>query len=262
MAPLAYVLDPADPRAPTASQWEAMGEEDRRRVVDSLPSEFPRTHPPEGDRHRIPKERALESLREYFRRLRRRVYLSSELPVYYPGERTFGPDVLAVLDVEPHSREKWVVSNEGRGLDFVMEVHVSGDRAKDLEHNVTKSARLGIPEYFVYEPLRPRLLGFRLTPGRFDYQPIVPQEGRWSSIVLGLDLAMEGGRIRFFHGSAPLPEAEELIVRLGVMMDELVAREEVVAAKLEAERIRADAAVSRADRLAARLRALGIDPED
>jgi Uma2 family endonuclease len=276
MAPLAYVLDPADPRAPTLAPWSAMSEDLKRHIVDSLPSEFPRLHPPEGDRHRIPKERALESLREYFRRLRRRVYLSSELPVYYPDEPVFGPDVLAVLDAEPHPRERWVVSAEGRGLDFVLEVHVSGNRAKDFEGNVTKYARLGIPEYFVYEPLRSRLLGYRLVPGRPDYQPIVPQEGRWASSVLGLDLAMENGRIRFFHGSAALPEAEELIVRLGTMMDEIVVREEDIARQLDIERKRADDAATRADdaatragdataraeRLAARLRAMGVDPDE
>jgi len=272
---VAYVLDLNDPQAPTLEQWSSMSEDAQRRAVDSLPSEFPRTHPPEGDRHRIPKERALESLREYFRRLRRRVYLSSELPVYYPGERVFAPDVIAVLDVEPHPREKWVVSHERRGLDFALEVHVSGNRTKDLEENVTRYAKLGIPEYFVYEPLRSRLLGYRLVRERSDYQPIVPQEGRWSSSVLGLDLAMEGGRIRFFHGSAPLPEAEELIVRLGAMIEEIVTREEEIARQLEAERQRADEAASRADeaasradeaasraeRLAARLRELGVDPD-
>ncbi len=255
------MVDPDEPRAPTPEQWEAMSDEHRVRVADSLPSEVPRLHPPEGDRHRLPKERALESLREYFRRLRRRVYLSSELPVYYPNERVFGPDVLAVLDVDPRLRERWVVSAEERGLDFVLEVHVSGNRAKDFEENVAKYARLGIPEYFVFEPLRSRLNGYRLVPERADYQPVLPQEGRWTSRVLGLDLAMEAGRVRFYSGSAALPEAEELIVRLGTILDDVVSREEETARQLEIERIRADDAVSRADRLAARLRALGVEPD-
>jgi hypothetical protein len=174
-----------------------------------------------------------------------------------------------VLDVEAHPREKWVVSAEERGLDFVLEVHVSGNRAKDLEGNVTKYARLGIPEYFVYEPLRSRIHGYRLVAGRSDYQPIVPQEGRWASDVLGLDLAMDSGRVRFFHGSAPLPEAEELIIRLGTMIDEIALREADIAQQLEHESRRADEAISRADeatsraeRLAARLRTLGIEPDD
>ncbi|HVY48903.1 MAG TPA: Uma2 family endonuclease [Minicystis sp.] len=261
MSGSAYVLDPDDPRAPTDAQWAAMSAEERRRAVDALPSELPRALPPEGDPHRIPKERALEALREYFRRLRRRVYLSSELPVYYPGERVVAPDVIAVLDVEPGPRMKWVVAVEGKGLDFALEVLVAGGRAKDLEHNVSFYARLGIPEYFVYDALRTRIVGYRLAPGRKDYQPIVPQEGRWESTVLGLDLAIDGGRVRFFHGSAPLPEAEELIVKLGAMVDDVVKREEALARELEAETRRADDANARAERLAARLRALGIDPD-
>jgi len=269
MAKPAYALDPADPRAPSREEWATMTAEERRGVLLALPTDFPRAYPPEGDRHRLPKERALEALREHFRRTRRRVYLSSELPVYYPSERVFGPDVLAVLDVEPHLRESWVVDHEQRGLDFVLEVHVSGRRSKDLEENVVRYARLGIPEYFVYEPLRARVLGYRLVAGRADYQPIVPQEGRWASAVLGLDLMVENGRVRFFSGSAPLPEAEELIVKLGAMIDGIVAREDDLARELEAERRRANEADSRANeadsrakRLAERLRALGVDPDE
>jgi hypothetical protein len=40
-----------------------------------------------------------------------------------------------------------VVSAEGKGLDWVLEVHVGGDRKKDAERNVARYARLGIPEY-------------------------------------------------------------------------------------------------------------------
>jgi hypothetical protein len=127
-----------------------MSEEARKRVVASLPGEVTDAEmsPPEGDRHFQAKVRALETLRSYFVRQRRRVYLAAELPVYYPGARRFAPDLLAVLDVDPHERDKWVVSAEGKGLDFVLEVHVGGDRKKDAEENVTRYARLGIPEYF------------------------------------------------------------------------------------------------------------------
>ncbi len=262
MATIGYVLDPRDPRAPTEAQWERMTEDERRAAVNALPSEIPRTAPPEGDAHRLPKERALEALREWFRKKRRGIYLSAELPVYYPSETVFAPDVIAVLDVDPHPRQKWVVGVEQRGLDFALEIHVSGDAKKDREDNVVRYARLGIPEYFLFEPLRSRLVGYRLVDGRPGaYQPIVPQEGRWTSAVLGLDLAMESGRIRFFSGSAPLPEAEELILRLGSMIDEMLQRELDALRELEEERRRADAATERADRLARRLRELGVDPE-
>lgn len=243
-----YVVDPADPRAPTEEIWDRMSEEGRRRVVASLPSELPRALPPEGDAHRVPKKRALEALDEFFRRQGRRVYLGSELPIYYPDEPMFAPDLIAVLDVEPHERDTWVVSHEGRGLDFVLEVHVSGERQKDLEINVERYARLGIPEYFVFLPRKRRLVGYSLPASSArSYEPIVPQGGRWCSTVLGLDLMLEEGRLRFYSGTAPLPDARELIDRLASMVDDAASRAEEVA--------------QRAERFAAKLRELGVDPD-
>lgn len=263
-----YVLDPSDPRAPSADSWAAMSEAERERVVASLPSEVPRETAPEGDPHRDPKEKALEALREYYRRLGRRVYLSAELPVYYPAERVFAPDLIAVLDVDPHARQRWVVSREGKGLDFALEITLEGDRRKDLEQNVERFARLGIPEYFVLDLKLARVLGFRLAAAG-GYEPILPQGGRWASRVLGLDLTMELGRVRFFAGSAPLPYAEELIVRLDRMVEELVTKENALARELEAataraeeEKARAEEEKARAERLAARLRELGVEVDD
>lgn len=48
-----YVVDPTDPRAPPEDVWKPMSEEERRRVVASLPSEIPRPLPLEGDAHRL-----------------------------------------------------------------------------------------------------------------------------------------------------------------------------------------------------------------
>ncbi|HSP77284.1 MAG TPA: Uma2 family endonuclease, partial [Myxococcaceae bacterium] len=146
------------PRAPTQEEWEAMSEAERARVVESLPGEvtWDEMAMPEGDLHSQAKMETLDVLRGFFSRQRRRVYLGTELPVYYPGERRFAPDLLAVRDVETHPRNKWVVSDEGKGLEWVMEVHVGGDRKKDAEYNVERYARLGIPEYFIYDRARER----------------------------------------------------------------------------------------------------------
>lgn len=260
-----YEFEPEAPRAPSEAQWASMTEAERAAVVAMLPSEVPRSTAPEGDRHQIPKKSALEQLRDWFRRHGRSVYLSAELPVYYPGEELFAPDVIAVLDVEPHPRDKWVVSVEGRGLDFVLEVHVRGNAKKDREDNVIRYAKLAIPEYFLFEPLHQRLVGYRLEEGKQSYVPIVPQAGRWSSQVLGLDLAMEGGKVRFFSGAAPLPDAEELIVRLDEMVNAQVVgaleRERELLAQLEDEQRAREREQARADQLAAKLRALGVDPD-
>jgi Uma2 family endonuclease len=242
-----FVVDPRDPRAPSQALWDELTESERQEILDSLPSEIP-VALPEGDPHRLPKTRAIEALSEFYRRLRRQVYLSAELPVYYPDEPMFAPDLLAVLDVEVHERQGWVTSQECKGLDFVLEINVSGDRKKDFEDNVVRYARLGIPEYFAFDVTRSRLLGWRLAgPEQRVYEPIVPQSGRWASRVLELDLSLEGGQLRFFHGTAPLLDASELIVRLSTMVDEALTRAEDEA--------------RRAEKLAARLRELGVDPD-
>jgi Putative restriction endonuclease len=134
--------------------------------------------------------------------------------MYYPAEPRFAPDLLAVLDADDSERDKWVVSAEGKGLDWVLEVHVGGDRKSNAELNVARYARLGIPEYFLYDRARDRLAAYRLaSPEARTYTAIVPQHGRYESRVLGLDVQVDSGRLRFYAGTALLLDREELIAR-------------------------------------------------
>ena len=228
------------PMAPSQEAWNALTMDERAQVVEALPGEVTDAEiaMPEGDRHFQAKTRALDTLRGYFARQRRRVYLAAELPIYYPAEPRFAPDLLAVLEVDDHLRDKWVVSAEGKGLDWVLEVHVGGDRKKDAELNVARYARLGIPEYFLYDRAKNQLLAYRLpTPGSATYSPIVPQHGRYASRVLGLEIEGARDRLRFFAGTAMLLESDELIARLEQMLDEVQQRaEEETRRREEAER--------------------------
>lgn len=244
-----FEVDRDDPRAPPMEVWERLSPEERRRVVDMLPADVPfDLYPPEGDLHREGKEGPLDALRRFYRAIKRRIYLTAELTTYYPGEPRFVPDLLAVLDVDDHPRMKWVVADEGRGLDLVIEVHVSGDRHKDFVLNVEHYARLGIPEYFVFDRQRSLLRGFRLPDATARaYRPIVPQGGKYASAVLGLDLAIERDRLRFYYGPAPVPETEELVAKLDALVGDLVTKHEEAARLVEQERARADAERARVE---------------
>ena len=237
-APTTYIVDPLDPRAPPVDVWERMTPEERERVVAALPIEVPeQLAQPEGDFHRKAKETAVDALDSFFKRTGRRVYVSAELGVYYPGEPRFAPDVLAVLDVEPRERGSWIVTKEGKGLDFVLEVHVSGDFSKDHVTNVERYARLGISEYFLFDRARGSLYGYRLpAPGRRSYERIVPQLGRYTSSVLSLDLMLIDGKLRFLSGDATLPYAAELVARLGNMLDDVISHKEDLERQLAEER--------------------------
>jgi len=218
-----------------------MTPEERRRVVDALPSELEPSEacPPEGDFHFKPKVAVRDALGGYFQRIGRRVYLACELPIYYPGQAMFAPDLVAVLDADMKERSAWAVADEGRGIDLALEILWSGNAKKDLEDNVTSYASLGIPEYFVFDRKRLRLRGFRLAGGK-RYQPIVPQEGRLACSVLGLELGIEGERLRFYHGLAPIPETGELLARLGTMVGDLEQRVDESERRIQEAEQRAD----------------------
>jgi Uma2 family endonuclease len=226
------------PMAPSVEEWAALSPDERADVVAALPGEvtYDEMAMPEGDLHFKAKIRALDALHNYFTRQRRRIYLAAELPTYYPAEPRFAPDLLAVVDAEDVDRSKWVVAAEGKGLDWVLEVHVGGDRKKDAERNVARYARLGIPEYFLYDRARNQLAAYRLaSPEARVYTPIIANHGLYESQVLGLEVQVHKDRLRFYAGSALLLESEGLIDRLQEMYDEVQQRAEVEAQRATEE---------------------------
>ena len=247
------------PRAPSQAAWDAMTDAQRRAVVEGLPARLTEAEltPSEGDAHFDAKAQGRETLRTHFERSSRRIYVGAEIAVYYPDEDRFAPDILAVTVVDPHPREKWVVSEEGRGVEWILEVLVGGDRHKDLERNRARYARLRVPEYFVYDRRRSVVRGWRLPDRAIGiYQPIVAQQGVWRSEVLGLDLTLEGHRLRFRQGNAQLLAPSEIILGLEDRVTDLVMAMEELEARAEAERERAEAERERADIAEARLAAV------
>jgi Uma2 family endonuclease len=227
------------PIAPTEEAWRAMTPDERERfliqVNDALSD--PRLAMSEGRPHKKAKSRAVDMLGLHFKAMGRVIYLAEEMAVAYPGAEVFTPDVLAVLDVVPpedDERLAWVVADEGRGLDLVIEVLHRGNRKKDLVDNVERYALLGIPEYFVYDRAKQQIHGHRLAgPGVRRYQRIVPQSGRYHSTVLGLDLVVQQGSLRFYQGMAELIGSGDLIDRLTGMVESLETKAEQAEARVE-----------------------------
>lgn len=257
-----WALDPEDPRTPTVDQWTRMTPEERTLVLDALPDE--RTLlAPEGDQHSEPQRVAIETLRAHFGRRGQSVYVAGGLAIYYPGERPFAPDLLAVLDVPTHRRTAWVVADEGKGLDLALEIHWKGDWRKDSIDNVARYARLGIREYFLFDVRRERLAGWRLPPEEREYQPLPAKLGRFSSEILGLEIWVEQGLLRFGAVNAPLLSPTELAARLEGLLAETQAHAAAEIERLqefellaEQEKARAEQEKARADALAAELEKL------
>lgn len=238
--PLAHMQPPPPPVpvAPTEEEWRGMTPLERERfiIAVNIALSDPAIAMSEGRPHKKAKSRAIDMLGLHFRAMGKRIYLAEELSVIYPGTQGFTPDVMAVLDVEEpedDQRMAWVVADEGKGLDWVLEVLWAGDRKKDLEDNVERYASLGIPEYFVYDQRQQRIVGYRLPPGAKRYQPILPQAGLYRSNVLGIDLAIVDRSLRFFQGTAELYDTAHLIRRLEGMVANLEERAQQAARELE-----------------------------
>ena len=149
---------------------------------------------------------AVESLRIHFQQ-RPDVYVAGNLLMYYEeGNRaaSVAPDVFVVFGVPNHLRRTYLLWQEGKAPDFVMEVTSQSTRQVDQGRKRDLYARLGVSEYWQYDPtgdyLDPPLQGFALSNGRYG-EPFAPERlgADWSmySPVLGLNLRLDEGVLRF-----------------------------------------------------------------
>ncbi|MES1244542.1 MAG: Uma2 family endonuclease [Acidobacteriota bacterium] len=109
------------------------------------------------------------------------------------------PDVVLVRGVEKWNRPLYKLWEEGRMPDFVIEVTSSSTRREDMATKKGLYERLGVSEYFLFDPtgdyLKPRLEGYRLEQGRYLRLAQEP-DGSLPSRVTDLRLRPEGENLR------------------------------------------------------------------
>jgi Uma2 family endonuclease len=150
---------------------------------------------------------ARKTLRLYYQS-RSDVYVAGNLFIYYEQgnpEAVVAPDVFVVFGVPAGDRRSFKTWEEGdQTPDFVLEITSKNTRSQDQGSKKGIYAFLGVKEYFQYDPtgdyLQPQLQGLRLQEG--NYYPIAtfPLENGWMipSEVLGLDLRVQAGQLRFY----------------------------------------------------------------
>jgi Uma2 family endonuclease len=167
-------------------------------------------------------------------------YAAGNLTIYYsPNQKKSeyfrGPDFFVVLDTERKTRKSWVVWEEdGKYPHVIIEIlspttaNTDREFKKKLYQNTFRT-----PDYFWFDPYTLEFAGFHLVDG--EYQPLEANEqGHLWSQQLGLYLGIYQGLVRFFTPEGQLvPTPEET----------------------------AEQETQRAERLAAKLRELNIDPD-
>jgi len=146
------------------------------------------------------------ALRVYYE-ARADVYVSGDLLMYYEEgnpKASVAPDVFVVFGVEDRVRESYLVWEEGKGPDFVLEVASKSTWREDLGPKRELYARLGVREYWQYDPtgeyFRPVLQGLRLAGGGYVRQlAVASPDGALTltSETLGLELRAQHGEVRF-----------------------------------------------------------------
>jgi Uma2 family endonuclease len=166
-----------------------------------------------------------------------KVYVSGNLLLFYePGNRRrhVSPDVFVVKGVPKRERPNYLVWEEGRGPDIVIELTSSSTRSEDVKKKFQLYRdTLRVQEYFLFDPsgdyLDPPLRGYRLRGG--DYAAIRAVNGRLPSKVLGLHLERDNRKLRLYNPLAArwlLTPAEQVVQ----------AAAEVAAVVAENERLR------------------------
>ena len=143
----------------------------------------------------------LQMLRDYFES-NPQVYVASDLMFYYEAgnpRAVKAPDVLVVKGVGKHKRRVYKLWEETVIPCTIFEITSKQTAQADLTTKYQLYERLGVKEYFLFDPLdeylQPRLQGFTLVQGRYQALPL-SFEGELVSRELGLVLRPQGDLLR------------------------------------------------------------------
>ncbi|MFN6568327.1 Uma2 family endonuclease [Dendronalium sp. ChiSLP03b] len=174
-------------------------------------------------------------------------YAAGNLTIYYNQRQLKskdfrGPDFFVVLGCERKTRKSWAVWEEDGKYPNVI-IEILSDSTANTDRGLKKEIyqdTFRTPDYFWFDPYTLEFAGFHLVDG--EYQPLQANErGHLWSHQLGLYLGIYEGLLRFFTRDGQLvPTPEETV---------------------EQVEQRAQQEAEKAERLAAKLRELNIDPD-
>jgi Uma2 family endonuclease len=208
----------------------------------------------ETARHRMQMELLINSLEPWLDQ-REDGFVGGNMFVYFSlaqvRHQDFkGPDFFAVLGVPKGERKSWVVWEEGKGPDVIIEL--LSESTAEIDKTTKKQVyenQLKVDEYFWFDPFNPDdRAGFSLRAGR--YQAIEPDErSRLISERLGLALVrwsgayhkVEADWLRWeTRGGILLPTPEEIAQVAEQRADVEAQRADVEAQRADVEAQRAE----------------------
>jgi Uma2 family endonuclease len=162
---------------------------------DELP--YSDGEPMETNYHVLQMYLLIDTLNAYWKD-REDVFVGGNMFVYFSPTQSRtedyrGPDFFVVQGVKQRRRYSWVVWEEGKAPDLVIELLSDTTAHKDRnEKKLVYQDKLRVPEYFLFDPLNGEFEGFRLRDG--VYEPIQSDgQGRLMSEQCQLALVPRNG---------------------------------------------------------------------
>ncbi|NJO16261.1 MAG: Uma2 family endonuclease [Thioploca sp.] len=157
--------------------------------------------PMETERHKKQMELLIASLEPWLIQQPQGGYVSGNMFIYYSFKQIRrqdfkGLDVFVVLDVPPGERKSWVVWEEGKTPDLIIELLSESTAKKDKTNKkLIYQNQLKVAEYFWFDPFNPEdCADFRLHGNRYEAIPL--ENNRFLSQQLGLSLIRWSGTYR------------------------------------------------------------------
>ena len=194
------------------------------------------------------------------------VFVAGDL-LWYPTEgdnkKRTAPDVMVVLGRPKGDRgsyRQW--EEENIAPQIVFEILSPGNRRAEMNRKLLFYDRFGVEEYYLYDPEKNKLSGWLRREGFLD---VIETMADWVSPQLQIKFDISGDELQIFR-----PDGQKFLsyVEISQKAEEESQRAENERRKAENERQRAEnerqrakEAEAKANRLAEKLRELGIDPE-
>jgi Uma2 family endonuclease len=225
-------------------------------ATDSLPIVLPGQDqlpcsdgvPMETQRHKMQMDLLLETLYPWLA-ARDNGYIGGNMFVYYSSSQLKnqdfkGPDFFAVLDVPKAERKSWVLWEEGKSPDVVIELLSKSTAEQDKNgKKLVYQDQMRVPEYFWCDPFDPAdWRGFRLVGGVYQDMEL-DVDNRYISEKLGLALVRWSGDYN---------DVEAVWLRWETLAGVLMPTKSELLQQAQGQ----------ADRLAAKLREMGVDPDN
>lgn len=197
---------------------------------------------------------------DHYYRDRDDIFIAGDL-LWYPVEgdnkTRYAPDVLIAFGRPPGDRGSYMRWREnGQPPNVVFEVLSPNNRPKEMAAKLAAYDRFGVDEYYIYDPDRGTLEGWiRPDPGPKGERPPLVQieqmEG-WRSPLTDVTFRLDGNDLIVTEPGGDI----------FLSYDQLGADRDRQRAAAEQQRSRADESEVRTAALEARLRELGVDPDD